>query len=75
MFVKDSLEYVVRSDPSLLNDNIEILFLELFKEQIQVSRDVIIGVIYRPPSSSINVFTEELLSLLLLIRKINMWYC
>ena len=65
MFVyKNDMKYHVRNDLAEINhpENVEILFVEIKLTEL---KNIIIGVIYRPPGQDIkefNIFTEVLLS-------------
>ena len=51
IFVQNSIEYFVQTDLSNLNAHIETIFIEIDKEQIGKDKNVIVGVIYRPPDT------------------------
>ena len=57
IFIEDSLEYSTREDLCHQNNSIESVFIEIDKNQLGKDRNVIIGVVYRPPNSDINMFT------------------
>ena len=71
LFVKESMEYVVRQDMSLNNDNIESLFIEIDKNVLGRDRNVIVGVIYRPPATNIRTFNDHVEKLLSIIKTEN----
>ena len=58
MFVKNDLTYHKREDLSLFNIFIESLFIELKVNGYK--NNILIGIIYRPPSTSIASFIENL---------------
>ena len=65
LFIKDSIEYSVREDLCCQNAHIETLFIEIAKENIGKSKNVLIGAIYRPPDTDMKLFNatiDELLS-------------
>ena len=68
LYIKNHIEYIVREDICLNNKNIESLFIEIKKEVLSKSQDVIVGVLYRPPDTNIDAFNEYLKSIL---RKAN----
>ena len=49
----------------------ETIFIEINKEQIRKDKNLIIGVIYRPPDTDIKVFNEYVSELLDKIRSEN----
>ena len=57
LFVKRYIDYYVRTDLTLSNDFLETLFIEIPKCSYSL-KNIIIGVIYRPPTSDITVFNE-----------------
>ena len=64
IFVQNSIEYFVRTDLSYLNAYTETGFIEIDKEQIGKDKNVIVGVIYRPPHTDIKIFNEYVSELL-----------
>ena len=42
-----------------MNSHMETIFIEIDKEQIGKDKNVIIGVIYKPPDTDITVFNEH----------------
>ena len=47
-----------------MNPNIETVFAELEKTFFKTPKNVLIGVIYRPPNSDVNSFIEQLADIL-----------
>jgi hypothetical protein len=68
LFVKDNLLHKRRHDLSVSDENIEILFIELSKQATGLQNDTLIGVVYRPPGTSIDSFNEILLQKLSRIK-------
>ncbi len=70
LFVKDHINFKIREDLSVFLPHIfESLFIEIFQ---QSSRNIIVGVIYRPntePLCDINVFETTLYELINIINK------
>ena len=65
IFIQDSLEYFIREDLRHQNNSIESVFIKIDKTQLGKDKNVIIGVVYRPPNGDIDLFnthTPELLS-------------
>ena len=60
LFIKNDIEYLVRQDLTIQNPSMEALFIELRNGQIGNSRDMIIGVVYRPPDTEVVQFNELL---------------
>ena len=58
IFIKHNVEYRTRTDLNISNKFIQSLFIEIPKSSIVGSKnDVVVGVVYRPPDTDINVFT------------------
>ena len=53
LLVKNNIEYFVREDMCLQNDNIESLFIEIDKSFIGKNQDAVVGILYRPPDTDI----------------------
>ncbi len=68
LFIKNSLKIIPRDDLSFFNDNMESLFVEIDKDQLSVDRNLIIGVIYRPPNTDISVFNNLIDNIMCTIR-------
>lgn len=69
LFIHESYEFKVREDFSLKLDGAEVesVFIEL--SGVSGGKNIIVGVIYRPPDSVVKYFNESLSSLLDLINK------
>ena len=64
IFVQDSIDYFQRPDLCYQNKSIESVFIEIDKDQVGKDRNVIVGVICRPPDTDINTFNDYLSELL-----------
>ena len=71
LYIAESVNYTLRTDLDVFSEIMESRFLEIDKNSINSTRNVIIGVIYRPPNSDIDVFISQLSGLLDIIRKDN----
>ena len=58
------MDFKERSDLSVVNENIEGCFVEIPKGTAAMNSDVIVGVIYRPPWKSVDIFSGQLHSML-----------
>ena len=67
IYIKENIEYSPRNDLCQNNKNIESLYIEIDKEQFGKDKNIVVGVIYRPPDTDIKEFnkimSESLLSL------------
>lgn len=61
IFINDCIQFKVLHDLTYIADIIECIFVELI---IETGSNLIVGCIYRPPSSDINTFNDELTKML-----------
>ena len=61
LYISHSFDFVIREDLNILNDTIESLFVEI---SIPYFKNIIIGVVYRPPNTSFTEFLTQLEDLL-----------
>ena len=66
IFVNKDYEFTVRSDLCHMTEYIECLFIELHQ---QGKANILIGCIYRPPNTDLNLFNSEILNILNAIDK------
>jgi len=73
LLIKEPVDYASRGDLSVFNENFESMFVEISHSQqtISVDRDIIIGVIYRPPGTKLNDFIVTLSDILHRIKVEN----
>ena len=57
LYIKDDLKYHVRSDLQEIKcpENVESMFIEIERS---ASKNIVVGVVYRPPDQDINVFNN-----------------
>ena len=61
LFINRNIRYTVRKDLNMLNNNIESLYIEIDKTMITgFDRNIVVGVVYRPPNTEIDVFNTYL---------------
>ena len=60
IYIQDHLTYSVRPDVSLFDQDLKSLFVEIDGKQMDNKKNIILGVIYRPPNTDINVFNDKL---------------
>ena len=60
LYVSQSFEFIIRDDLNSMNNNVESLFIEII---IPGNKNIIVGIIYRPPSSNSNDFLTYLTDL------------
>ena len=56
IFIKTNIKYTRRTDLDIINDNIEAIFIEIKKEEFNTNKNMIIGVVYRPPNTDYQNF-------------------
>lgn len=70
IFVKDNLQVKYRDDLSVNETYMEAIFIEVSNEDImECDRNVLIGVIYRPPNQDIKLLTEKMSEILHSIKR------
>jgi exonuclease III len=57
LYIKQDLVYKIRKDLCIGNSEMETFFIELVHSN---KSNVIIGIVYKPPSVSCNVFTDDM---------------
>ena len=50
----------MRDDLKVFNDNIEAIFVEIEKGEWNLSKNIVVGVLYRPPNTDLEMFVEYL---------------
>ena len=58
--LKDHMAFSERNDISMFDDELESVFIEIDKSQLYTGKNVVVGVMYRPPNRDINAFNEKL---------------
>ena len=67
--VMKHLNYLERPDLALYENDIESVFIEVNKDKLYLEKNIIIGVLYRPPGNDVRTFNEKLESILQKIRR------
>jgi hypothetical protein len=67
IYVKNNINYKIRSDLNVTSHDYQFLWLELDKSDTNTEKNIIIGVIYRRPGSDIPTFNEKLSDTLAII--------
>ena len=58
IFLQNHLNYIKRNDLNISNDSCESLFVEIDRTNLIREKNIIIGVIYRPPKTEISHFID-----------------
>ena len=69
LYVKNDVSYIPRDDISIFNDVLETKFIEIDKDRVYADRNVIVGMIYRPPCGHVEDFSAQLGEILEQVRK------
>ena len=64
LYVMNGIEYFVRNDMSIIDEHLESLFIEVDKSCLSNENNSLIGVIYRPPNTDIDIFINHLMTIL-----------
>ena len=64
IFLRNNILYQIRSDLTLNNEFSESIFIEIDKDLFNKNRNIIIGVIYRPPNTDLKLFNDDINELL-----------
>ena len=71
IFLKNNCNFCVRDDLVVFNDHFESVFLEIPNSIFNTGKNIIIGVIYRPPGTDMDTFNSEFSNLLDVIKTEN----
>ena len=72
IFIREGISYKLRKDLTLLEDCIESVFVEISNSSlINSDKNIIVGVVYRPPDTCIQTFIGHMQSLLIKINTSN----
>ena len=69
--IKDCISFTKKCDLSVFNCDIESVFVEIDKDQVGASKNIVIGTIYRPPGNDLGVFNTGVNNLLDSLNKEN----
>ena len=64
LLISDQVEYQLRDDLTIQNQYMETLFVELTNNTGFKNKNVICGIVYRPPNTDIKIFNQRLSELL-----------
>ena len=71
LYIREHVSYTTRIDIDIFNEIMESKFVKIDKKCISADRNVIIGVIYRPPNSDVVQFTSLINGVLQKIKMEN----
>ena len=61
MYIHRSYDHVERADINIMTEHTERLFVEVKSHFKKHKRQILVGVVYRPPNTNINAFTEQII--------------
>jgi hypothetical protein len=71
LYIKDTIDYHIRTDLNHSDDELDMIWLELDKRTTGTTKNILYGCIYRRPDTDIKVFNDRLLSVMDIIRHEN----
>ena len=71
LYIRENLEYTERKDLDVFNEMLESLFVELSVAIDGVPRNIIIGIVYRPPGRDLADFNDHFCEILTKIKSEN----
>ena len=60
LFIREECMYKIRKDLTFLEDYIETVFVEISNTCLNMDKNVIVGVVYRPPGANIASFNDKM---------------
>ena len=69
IFLKNCIKFVRRNDIEIFNEYCEFIFVEIEKSVFGTEKNILIGVIYRPPHSDLVTFTDIMKNIVEIIRR------
>ena len=64
LFIKPGISYKIRKDLNFLEECIESIFVEITSTCLNIEKNLIVGVVYRPPDTSPASFIEKMKTIL-----------
>ena len=64
LYINSNFTVKTRDDLNIMNNSMEALFVEISKKDTGLQKDLILGIIYRPPNQDVNVFNDSLTNIL-----------
>ena len=60
LYIREGLEYKSRKDLNFLEDYIETVFVEISSSCISIEKNLVVGVVYRPPNGNRELFNAKI---------------
>ena len=64
LYVRSSLEYTVLSEMSIITEYLKCVFIDVNTRTMTQHKKIIVGIVYRPPSTNITTFTEHVMNII-----------
>ena len=71
LFIRNGISYFTRQDLDKIDELIECIFIEVDKDIFSTTRNIILGVIYRPPNTSPTDFLKVLSEIMNKLKREN----
>ena len=71
MYIDSIINYQSRNDINIDIDLVDVIAIEISKEELNTNRNIILITLYRPPNIHIKLFTDKLTDLLHYLSKEN----
>ena len=71
LYINDHIRYNLRNEMKIFNEYCESIFIEIKKSQFAFDKNIIVGVMYRPPNTDMKGLNEIIKDLLENIKKEN----
>ena len=71
LYINENIPCVIRNDLEFFDSEMESLFIEVDNNVFQTSSSIIIGIVYRMPDSSIEVFNDRMTDIMNKVNKEN----
>ena len=71
LYINDNIPHIIRNDHEFFDSEMESLFIEVYSNVFQTSFNIIIGIVYRMPCSSIVIFNDCMTDILNKVNKDN----
>jgi hypothetical protein len=68
MYIQNGYTVNCRHDLDIMNESLEVMFVELLKGETGLEKNAIIGLVYRPPNQDVNIFVDTITEKLSQVR-------
>ena len=64
LYIRDEISFATRNDLVCFDSEMESIFIEIDKDIFRTNSNIVIGLIYKIPDSSVDVFNERISDIL-----------